>query len=99
MDFTSAIAFSAALGPGVIFSFIPTLIFQGAITLLAGVAEPFLTVEVITEMSAVGGPIFMGMSINLLGLREERVKVGDMLPAIFMPIVYFPVAAFVTSIL
>lgn len=99
MDFTSAIAFSAALGPGVIFSFLPILVYQGGITLLAGVAEPYLTAEVITEMSAVGGPIFMGMAINLLGLREERVKVGDMLPAIFMPIIYFPVANFISSLL
>ena len=99
MDFTSAIAFSAALGPGVIFSDIPILIFQGGITLLAGVAEPYLTAQVITEMSAVGGPIFMGMAINLLGLREERVKVGDMLPAIFMPIIYFPVANLISSLL
>lgn len=99
MDFSSAIAFSAALGPGVIFSAIPILVFQGGITLLAGVAEPFLTAEVITEMSAVGGPIFMGMSINLLGLREERVKVGDMLPALFLPIVYFPLANFISSLL
>lgn len=99
MDFTSAIAFSAALGPGVIFSFIPILIFQGGITLLAGVAEPYLTAQVITEMSAVGGPIFMGMAINLLGLREERVKVGDMLPAIFMPVIYFPLANFISSLL
>ena len=99
MDFSSSVAFAAALGPGVIFSAVPIFIFQGGITLLAGVAEPFLTAEVITEMSAVGGPIFMGMSINLLGLREERVKVGDMLPAIFMPIIYFPIAAFITSIL
>ena len=98
MDFTSSIAFSAALGPGVIFSFVPILIFQGGITLLAGVAEPFLTPEVITEMSAVGGPIFMGMAINLLGLREERVKVGDMLPAIFLPIIYFPVANFLAGL-
>lgn len=99
MDFSSAIAFSAALGPGVIFSAIPILVFQGGITLLAGVAEPFLTTQVITEMSAVGGPIFMGMSINLLGLREERVKVGDMLPALFLPIIYFPVANFISSLL
>lgn len=98
MDFTSAIAFSAALGPGVIFSAIPILLFQGGITLLAGVAEPYLTTQVITEMSAVGGPIFMGMAINLLGLREERVKVGDMLPAIFVPIIYFPVANFLSSL-
>lgn len=98
MDLTSAIAFSAALGPGVIFSAVPILIFQGGITLLAGVAEPFLTAEVITEMSAVGGPIFIGMAINLLGLREERIKVGDMLPAIFMPVIYFPVANLLSSL-
>ena len=99
MDLTSAVAFSAALGPGVIFSAVPILIFQGGITLLAGVAEPYLTAQVITEMSAVGGPIFIGMAINLLGLREERVRVGDMLPAIFMPIVYFPVANLLSSLL
>lgn len=98
MDFCSAIAFSAALGPGVIFSFIPIFIFQGAITLLAGVAEPYLTTQVITEMSAVGGPIFMGMSINLLGIREERVKVGDMIPAIFLPVIYFPLAELFTKL-
>ena len=92
MDFISAIAFAAALGPGVLFSSIPILIFQGGITLLAGVAEPFLTSEVITEMSAVGGVILFGMAINLLGLRKERIKVGDMIPAIFLPIIYFPLA-------
>lgn len=99
MDFSSAIAFSAALGPGVLLSAVPILIFQGSITLLAGVAEPFLTAEVITEMSAVGGPIFIGMAINLLGIREERIKVGDMLPAIFLPILYFPVADYISSLL
>ena len=91
MDFISAIAFSAALGPGVVFSSIPILIFQGAITLLASVAEPYLTREVVTEMSAVGGPIFIGMAINMLELRKERIKIGDMIPAIFMPILYFPI--------
>ena len=75
MDFSSAIAFSAALGPGVIFSSIPILIFQGGITLLAGVAEPFLTPEVITEMSAVGGPIFIGMAINLLPILMTLINV------------------------
>lgn len=92
MDFISAIAFAAALGPGVLFSAIPILVFQGGITLLAGVAEPFLTSEVITEMSAAGGVILFGMAINLLGLRKERIKVGDMIPAIFLPIIYFPIA-------
>ena len=92
MDFVSAIAFSAALGSGVIFSAVPILIIQGGITLLAGVAEPFLSQAVVNEMSAVGGAIFIGMSANLLGLGKEHIRVGDMLPAIFLPIIAFPVA-------
>lgn len=90
MDFISSIAFASALGSGVIFSAIPVFLFQGAITLLAGAAEPVLTPEVINEMSAVGGPIFLAMASNILGMREERFKVGDMLPAIFLPIVLLP---------
>lgn len=43
-------------------------------------------------MSAVGGPVFLAMSVNMLELRQERIKIGDMIPAILMPIVYFPVA-------
>lgn len=93
MDFASAIAFSAALGPGVIFSAVPVFILQAAITLLASTLQPILTTEAIAEMSAVGGAIFLGMSCNLLELRQERVKVGDMLPAIFIPVLYFPLAS------
>ena len=92
MDFVSAVAFSAALGAGVILSAITVLVIQGGITLLAGVLAPFLTAQVVTEMSAVGGALFIGMAVNLLGLRQEKVKVGDMLPAIFLPIFYFPLA-------
>lgn len=92
IDGVSAIAFSAALGPGVILSAIPVFIIQGVITLLARVAEPYLTSEIIIEMSAVGGPVFLAMSVNMLELRQERIKIGDMIPAILMPIVYFPVA-------
>ena len=92
IDGVSAVAFSAALGPGVILSAVPVFIIQGAITLLAGVAEPYLTGEIITEMSAVGGPVFLAMSVNMLELRQERIKVGDMTPAILMPFVYSPAA-------
>ena len=92
MDFTSAIAFAAALGPGVLLSALPILIVQGLITLLAGVAEPFLTSEVVTEMSAAGGVILFGMALNLIDVCKERIKVGNMIPAILLPIIYFPLA-------
>ena len=99
MDFVSSIVFAAALGPGVFLSAVTVLVFQGAIALLAGLAAPVLSTEVVTEMSAVGGALFIGMAINLLGLREEKIKVGDMLPAIFLPILYFPIAELVSGLL
>ena len=99
MDFVSSIVFAAALGSGVLLSAVTVLVFQGAIALLAGLAAPVLSTQVVTEMSAVGGALFIGMAINLLGLREEKIKVGDMLPAIFLPILYFPIAELVSGLL
>ncbi len=97
MDFFSSVAFAAALGPGVLFSAVTVIVIQGALVLLAGVAAPLMSEQVVAEMSAVGGLLFIGMAINLLGLRDEKIKVGDMLPGIFLPILYFPIAELIGS--
>lgn len=99
MDFIASIAFASAFGAGVILSSVTVLMVQGGITLLASVIAPLLTAEVITEMSAVGGAMFIGMAINMLGLRDEKIKVGDMLPAIILPIAYIPLANWIMSII
>ena len=92
MDFVSSMAFGAAMGFGVTCSALFVLVFQGALTLLSGLLAPVLSTAVVTEMSAVGGVILIGMAINILGLGKERIKVSNMLPAIFLPIAYFPLA-------
>ena len=86
----SAITFAAAMGVGVAFSALPLLVYEGAITLLAGVVGPYLGGDVITEMSAVGGAIILGIAFNMLGMGKEKIRVGNMLPAIFLPILYLP---------
>lgn len=98
MDCISATIFSSALGAGVLLSAISVLVIEGGIALLAGLCAPILTPEVVTEMSAVGGAMFIGLSINLIGISEKKIKVGDMLPAIFLPIIYIPVANWITSL-
>lgn len=87
LDGISAIIFASTLGIGVAFSAIPVLIYQGSITLLANLIKDVLTPEVILEMSAVGGILILGIGINILGLK--KIKVGNMLPAIFIPILYY----------
>lgn len=90
MDFVSSMAFGAAMGIGVTFSALFILVFQGGLTLLAGAVAPFLSSAVVTEMSAAGGAILIAMGINMLELSDKRIKVANMLPAIFLPIAVVP---------
>ena len=99
LDFVSSMMFAAAMGLGVPFAALFVLVFQGALTLLAGVLSPVLGSAVVVEMSAVGGTILVGMSINLLELSPKRIKVANMLPAIFLPIAYVPLSAWIASLL
>lgn len=98
MDFMSSLIFAAALGPGVLLSAVSVLVIQGGIASLASFAAPVLTDEVVTEMTAVGGTMFIGMAINLLGISDKRIKIGDMLPGIFLPILYFPLKELLTGL-
>jgi hypothetical protein len=82
LDGVASIAFSSALGIGVIFSAIPILIYQGGITLLAGFIKEYLTQAAITEMSATGGLLILGIGLSILEIKI--IKVGNLLPAILI---------------
>lgn len=99
LDFVSALAFGAAMGIGVTFSAVFILLYQGGLTLLASAVAPYIGSEVVVEMSAAGGAILVGMGINMLELTEKRIKVANMLPAIFIPIVYFPLSRLISGML
>ena len=99
IDGVTSISFAAAMGTGVLFSVVPLLIYQGGITLLAGWVGPYLPAAVITEMTAVGGALIVAIAVNMLGLGRERIKVGNMLPAMFLPIAYIPLAEWLAGLL
>ena len=50
------------------------------------------------EMSAVGGALIVGIAINMLGLGREKIQVGNMLPVMFLPLVYFPISHVIGSL-
>ncbi|MFO8090752.1 MAG: DUF554 domain-containing protein [Desulfatiglandaceae bacterium] len=89
LDGIASIVFASTMGAGVLFSSVSVLVYQGAITLSASFVSRFLTPEVITEMSAVGGLLIAAIGFNMLEVK--RIRVGNMLPAIFLPILYFAV--------
>jgi uncharacterized membrane protein YqgA involved in biofilm formation len=80
MDGFAGLALAAALGSGVIFSAAFVFIYQGALTLLARYFQSALIDPVVTELSAAGGVVMLGLAINLLGIG--KIKVGNLLPAL-----------------
>ena len=86
LDGISAIVFSATLGIGVLFSGLSVLVYQGGITVLAGVLKPLLSDVVVSQMSLVGSVLILAIGLNLLEIK--KFKVGNMLPAIFIPLIY-----------
>lgn len=87
LDGLGSIIFSASLGIGVLFSAVSVFVYQGLITVSASLMKQLLTTEVIAQMSAVGGLLILAMGFNMLEM--VKVKVGNMLPAIFCPLAYF----------
>lgn len=86
MDGVAAIIFTASLGIGVYFSIIPLLIYQGGITLLAGFIKPFLSDTLISQMSFIGSILIFAIGFNLV--FGKKIKVGNLLPAIFIPVLW-----------
>ncbi len=91
LDGISSIIFASTLGVGVLFSALAVFIYQGSLTLLAGLLAHWFVPALITEMSAIGGILIIAIAINILEIK--KIKVGNMLPAIFVPVLYFAVIA------
>ncbi|MBN1067270.1 DUF554 domain-containing protein [Clostridium botulinum] len=86
LDGVSAIIFTSSLGIGVILSSMVVFIYQGIITILAGCISTILNDVIIANMSAVGSILIIGLSFNILGI--SKIRVANMIPAIFIPIIF-----------
>jgi len=86
LDGFSSIALASTLGIGVLFSVIPLLIYQGVITLFANVSQNFFSPIIISELTAVGGILIVGIGINLLEIK--KIRVTNLLPSLLIAVVF-----------
>lgn len=93
LDGVSALIFASSWGTGVILSIVPLTIYQGGIALLAMGLGNFLSETAILEMSATGSLLILALGINMLGAAKERIRIGNMLPAMFIPAIYISLRA------
>jgi hypothetical protein len=80
LDGFAGLAFAATMGMGVTFAAASVLLYQGALTLGASLFQNILTDAMVTEMTAAGGVIILGIGLMLLEIK--RVKVANFLPAL-----------------
>jgi uncharacterized protein len=80
LDGVASIALAASLGWGVGLSAISILLYQGSITLGAGLFEDVLQGEALAAMTSAGGITIIAISLKLLQVRD--VGVGNFLPAL-----------------
>lgn len=84
LDLISSTILAASFGIGVIFSAIPLLLYQGGITLCAQALQDTVNTTMITELSAVGGLLLVGLGISILEIKKIRVM--NMLPSLVVVI-------------
>jgi uncharacterized membrane protein YqgA involved in biofilm formation len=92
LDGSMSLVFGASLGIGVAFAALPVLVYQGAIALASLALSSYLTPDIIREMSAVGSLVITGIGFNLLGITE--IKVANLIPAMFIPWLWFTIVSF-----
>jgi len=86
LDGVISVVFTATMGVGVMFSAVSVLLYQGLITLLARLISPLLTTVIVSQMSLVGSVLILAIGMNLLGFI--KIRVGNLLPAIFVPVAW-----------
>ena len=84
LDFVSSVVFGATLGIGTVFSGVSVFIYQGTIELIAIFLGEFLAPCIVALMSASGSLLIFAIGLNMLGIT--KIKVANMLPAIFLPL-------------
>lgn len=86
IDGVVAIFFASTLGIGVFFSILPVGIYQGLITFSASFIEPYLNDRLISNISFIGSILIFGIGINMI--FGKKIKCGNLLPAVLVPVVY-----------
>lgn len=87
LDGIMAMVFASTLGIGTLLSCLTLIVYQGGITLCASLVAPYLTDAVIAQMGFIGNILIMAIGFNFV--YKPKFKVGNMLPAVFIPFVYY----------
>lgn len=82
LDLIIIMVMTCSMGKGCVFSAIPVALFQGSITILAGLIRPLMTDGALANLSLIGSILIFCVGVNLVW--GKKLKVANMLPAVFL---------------
>lgn len=85
LDGFASVALAATYGSGVLYSFIPVLLYQGGLTVFAGMFQEHFSPLVISQLTATGGLLIVGIGLTLLDIK--RINLSNLLPALLVVVV------------
>lgn len=86
LDGFMAIVFAASMGVGTAFSVVTIFLYQGALTLLSTVIAPYVSDNMIAELTGSGGAMIIMIGINLLDIK--KIKTANYLPALIFSVIF-----------
>ena len=86
LDFIASIVLGASLGIGVPCAALTVLVYQGALTLLAGSLKDVLAGALMDQICMVGYAIVICIGINFFGV--VKIKTASLLPALLGPVLW-----------
>ena len=73
-------------GKGCIFSFIPVVLVQGMVTVLASLISPVMTASAINALSLVGSVLIATLGINMVW--DKSIRVSNMFPSVIVAVIW-----------
>lgn len=92
LDFIILVVLASTMGIGCVFAALPLFIYQGLLTVLAGVASPLISDSLLTQFSYVGSVLIFAIGINLC--FGKKIRVGNMVPALLVPFIWALIKSF-----
>ncbi len=92
LDLVIVVVFASTYGLGAVFSAVPIFLYQGGITLIAAIGGSFLSDAIISDLSFIGNALIFCVGVNIA--FGKKFRVGNMLPALIVPVIYHGVMSF-----
>lgn len=87
LDLVTSMVLASTYGIGMAAAAVVLFCWQGAIYLSAGLLSGFISPELMTEVSIVGGVLIFSSGLSILGIKD--CKALNMLPSLLIPVLWF----------